>query len=104
MVKKIFPVLAVVCALCLVASAAWGSGGITEFEEPAFKVMNTLTGTWAKYFSIIMMAITGVTFILKREELSGGFKMLLSIVFGISFIAYASSIVSTLFGFKGALL
>ena len=101
--RKFLP-LFVCVAVCLVASSALASGGISDFEAPAQKVVATLTGNWARYFAIICMGITGITFIWKREELSGGFKMLLGLVFGLSFIAFASGIVDKLFDFSGAVL
>jgi type IV secretion system protein VirB2 len=101
--RKFLPLLVCV-AVCLAASSVFASGGISDFEAPAQQVVSTLTGRWARYFAIICMAITGITFIWKREELSGGFKMLLGLVFGLSFIAFASSIVDKLFDFSGAVL
>ena len=39
-----------------------------------------------------------------KDDISGGFKLLLSVVFGISFIAFASSIVNSVFSFSGAVI
>ena len=101
--RKFLPI-AFFVVLVLFAGDALASSGISEFEGPTEAVVNTLTGRWARYFAILCMAITGITFIWKREELSGGFKMLLGLVFGLSFIAFAASIVDALFSFSGALL
>ena len=41
---------------------------------------------------------------MNKDDISGGFKLLLSVVFGISFIAFATSIVNSVFSFSGAVI
>lgn len=94
--------LTVLCLACPEIAAA--SGGITEFTGPLEKVVNTLTGPAGKYIGIVGMGICGVYYIFNKEDLAGGFKMLLGVVFGISFIAFASSIVNSVFAFSGAVI
>ena len=89
--------------LCLPDIAA-ASGGITEFSSPLEKVVNTITGPAGKWISIVAMALCGVIFIMNKDDISGGFKLLLSVVFGISFIAFAASIVNSVFSFSGAVI
>jgi type IV secretion system protein VirB2 len=84
--------------------AARASGGIGDFSAPLEKVMNTITGPAGKTISIVAMAICGLTFIWNKDDISGGFKLLLGVVFGISFIAFASSIVNNIFSFSGAMV
>lgn len=91
------------CA-CLVPDLAAASGGITEFSSPLERVVNTITGPAGKWISITAMAICGIIFIMNKDDISGGFKLLLGVVFGISFIAFASSIVNSVFSFSGAVL
>ncbi len=93
-------------ALCLLSfpELAAASGGISEFASPLEKVTNTITGPAGKYISIAAMALCGVVFIMNKDDISGGFKLLLGVVFGISFIAFASSIVSSVFSFSGAII
>ena len=50
------------------------------------------------------LALCGVIFIMNKDDISGGFKLLLSVVFGISFIAFAASIVNSVFSFSGAVI
>ena len=83
---------------------ALARGGITEFSSPLEKVVNTVTGPAGKYISIVAMAICGIIFIMNKDDISGGFKLLLSVVFGISFIAFAGSMVNSIFSFSGAVL
>ena len=97
---------AAAAALCLLAfpDLAAASGGITEFSSPLERVVNTITGPAGKWISIVAMALCGVIFIMNKDDISGGFKLLLSVVFGISFIAFAASIVNSVFSFSGAVI
>lgn len=90
--------------LGIIPELALASGGITEFSSPLEKVVNTITGPAGKYISITAMAICGIIFIMNKDDISGGFKLLLSVVFGISFIAFAGSMVNSIFSFSGALV
>lgn len=97
----VFGILA--ACLCFPDIAA-ASGGITEFSSPLERVVNTITGPAGKWISIVAMALCGVIFIMNKDDISGGFKLLLSVVFGISFIAFAASIVNSVFSFSGAII
>jgi type IV secretion system protein VirB2 len=97
---KLIPSLALVLLLAGQAMA----GGIGEFTGPVDKVMETITGPVGKSVAIIGMALCGFYFITNKEDISGGAKALLGIVFGICFIAFAAPIVNSLFSFSGALL
>ncbi len=78
------------------------ASGINEFTSPLQKVMETITGTAGRIIAISAFGICGVTYILNRNELSEGFKILLGVVMGICFIAFAANIVDALFSFSGA--
>ncbi len=95
-----------VVLLALTCSEALASGGISDFDSPMEKVVNTVTGPWGKYVSIIGMALVGVVYIFRKDDISGVVAMLLNIVFAICFIAFATNIVTTVFGsgFSGAVL
>ncbi|GAB6194283.1 TrbC/VirB2 family type IV secretion system protein [Desulfocastanea catecholica] len=101
--NKLFFALLLLLAL-VTPEIVSASGGITEFSSPLEKVVNTITGPAGKWVSIVAMALCGVVFILNKDDLSGGFKLLLQVVFGISFIAFATSIVNNVFSFSGALI
>lgn len=92
--------------LCMLAvpAVAWASGGIDEFSDPLEKVVNTVTGPAGKWVSIVAMALCGIMYVFNKDDLTGGFKLLLGVVFGISFIAFASSIVNSVFSFSGAVI
>jgi type IV secretion system protein VirB2 len=80
------------------------ASGIGDFSGPVDKVMETVTGPVGKSVSIVGMCLCGYYFITNKEDISGGVKALLGIVFGICFIALASPIVNSLFSFSGAVL
>ncbi|MFW5498435.1 MULTISPECIES: TrbC/VirB2 family protein [unclassified Maridesulfovibrio] len=80
------------------------ASGIAEFKGPVEKVLGTVAGPVGGIISAIALAISGITFIMKKAELGEGFKMFLSIIIGISFIAFASAIVNAVFTFTGAIL
>lgn len=102
MYHKVFFFLALLLFLGVCPDPALASGGITEFSTPLEKVVNTITGPAGKYIGIVGMAICGIIMITNKEDITGGFKLLLSVVFGISFIAFAGSIVNSMFNFSGA--
>jgi len=83
---------------------ALASGGIDEFSAPIEKVVNTVLGKWGMLISVGGMACVGIVYIFNRQDMSEGFKMLLQVVFGICFIAFASQIVNALFSFSGAVI
>ena len=83
---------------------ALASGGISEFTGPVDKVVNTITGPVGKAVAIIGMAICGFVFITQKEDMAGGAKSLLAVVFGICFIAFAAPIVNSVFSFSGAVI
>ena len=90
-------------ALMLLPATAL-AGGITEFSSPLEQVVNTITGPAGRWISIVAMALCGIVYIFNKDDLSGGFKLLLNVVFGISFICFAASIVNSVFSFSGAVL
>ncbi len=105
MKKSIFTAICLtVLGFLMLPDLALASGGIGEFSAPLEKVMNTVTGPAGKAISIVAMALCGLVFIMNKDDLSGGFKLLLGVVFGISFIAFASSIVNSVFSFSGAVI
>ena len=102
-VDKCHQILIPLSASILLPATAF-AGGISEFSSPLEQVVNTITGPAGKWISITAMALCGIIYIFNKDDLSGGFKLLLQVVFGISFICFASSIVNSVFSFSGAVL
>ena len=80
------------------------AGGIDEFSGPIEKVMQTINGPVGKSVAICGVAFCGYQFIINKEDLTGGFKALLGVVFGICFIALSIPVVNKLFTFSGAVI
>lgn len=95
---------ALLALVLILPETALATGGITEFSGPLEKVVGTITGPAGKWISIVAMALCGIVFIYNKDDLTGGFKLLLSVVFGISFISFAASIVTSIFSFSGAVV
>ena len=93
-------------ALVLLAPDLASASGIDQFTAPVEKVMGTVTGPVGKAVAIIGMALCGFYFINNKEDISGGAKALMGVVFGICFIAFAAPIVASVFGsgFTGAVI
>ncbi len=94
-----FAVLMFICSDPAFASS------IAEFEGPLEKVKNTITGPGGAIISTILFAVVGVAWIMNKDSLDGGMKHLMNVAFGISFIAFAGSIIGNVFTFSsGALI
>ena len=64
--------------------------------------MNTITGPAGKFISIAAFGITFIIYLFNREDISGSFKLLLQVIMGIAGLAFAGSIVNSVFSFSGA--
>ena len=104
MLKPVLRYLPLVALVLVLPELAQASGGISEFSSPLEKVVQTVTGPAGRWVSIVAMALCGVIFIMNKDDITGGFKLLLFVVFGISFIAFAASIVNGVFSFSGAVV
>jgi len=96
--------LFILAVFLILPDCALASTGIDEFTGAVDKVMNTLTGPVGKSVAIIGMALCGFYFINNKEDIAGGAKALLGVVFGICFIALAAPIVNSVFSFSGAVM
>ena len=91
-------------ALLLVPDFAHASRGIYELSSPLERVVGSITGPVGRWIAIFAMASCGIYFIMNRDDMTGGMKLLLGVAFGTSFIAFAATIVDGLFSFSGAVL
>jgi len=74
--------------------------GVTENAQ-VVEPKGAPEGAAGRWISIVAMALCGVIYIFNKDDLTGGFKLLLGVVFGISFTAFAASIVDNIFSFSG---
>jgi len=90
--------------ITLVPASVLASGGIDQFSSPLEKVVNTITGPAGKWIAVIGMCTCGLVYMQNKEDISGGVKLLLNVVFAICFIAFATQIIDAVFTFSGAVI
>ena len=88
-----------ILASCLPAHAA-GSG--MPWESPLQKILESIEGPVAKVSAVIIIIVTGLS--LAFGDVSGGFRKLVQVVFGLSIAFAASSFFLTFFSFAGGAL
>ena len=104
MKKNSFLILSLLLAVCFIPEVALASTKISEFNTPMETFVGIFTGPVGKWISIAGMTGVGLTLIFKHEDMTGGMKTLLGVVFAICFIAFANTMVDHAFTFNGAML
>lgn len=95
---------ALALGLVLLPEAAQASSTLYELSTPLEAFVGAITGKVGRWVSIIGMALIGIYYILNREDMSGPVKYGLGVVFAITFLAFAKSMVDAMFSFSGAVL
>jgi type IV secretion system protein VirB2 len=80
----------------------WAAGTNMPWEQPLQQVLDSIQGPVAKIFATIVIISTGLT--LAFGEVSGGFRRLIQICFGLSIAFAASSFFLSFFQFGGGAL
>ena len=88
--------LAIVLATTHSALAA-GSG--MPWEAPLQRILDSVQGPVAKVTAVVIIVITGLS--LSFGDMSGGFRRMIQIVFGLSIAFAASSFFLSFFAFAG---
>jgi type IV secretion system protein TrbC len=88
-----------ILASCLPAHAA-GSG--MPWETPLQKILASIEGPVAKVSAVIIIIVTGLS--LAFGDVSGGFRKLVQVVFGLSIAFAATSFFLSFFSFAGGAL
>jgi len=88
--------LAIVLATTHPAMAA-GSG--MPWEAPLQRILDSVQGPVAKVTAVVIIVITGLS--LSFGDMSGGFRRMIQIVFGLSIAFAASSFFLSFFAFAG---
>lgn len=96
--------LLILAIFMIFPDCSMANDGIGEFVGPVDKVVKTVTGPVGKAVAVVGMALCGYYFINNKEDIAGGAKALLGVVFGICFIAFALPIVNSVFSFSGAII
>jgi len=101
MSKTIFSLLAITLLVSTVSFGASTTG--LPWESPLQTLGSSLTGPVAGFISLIAIVICGITAAI-GQDLSGFIKGLIGVVFVISVILGAASLIRILFGSTGAVI
>ncbi|XXQ52631.1 TrbC/VirB2 family protein [Xenophilus aerolatus] len=85
--------------LLAVALPAHAAGSSMPWEAPLQSILDSIQGPVAKIIAVIIIIATGLT--LAFGDISGGFRRLIQIVFGLSIAFAASSFFLSFFSFSG---
>ncbi len=85
--------------LLLQAGTAQAAGSSMPWEGPLQAILESIQGPVAKIIAVIIIISTGLA--LAFGDMSGGFRKLIQIVFGLSIAFAASSFFLSFFSFSG---
>jgi type IV secretion system protein VirB2 len=88
-----------VTSSCTPAGAA-GSG--MPWESPLTRILESIEGPVAKVCAVVIIIVTGLS--LAFGDMSGGFRRLVQVVFGLSIAFAATSFFLSFFSFAGGAL
>jgi type IV secretory pathway VirB2 component (pilin) len=97
-----FTTLLSVSAPLLATGSAHAAGSNMPWEQPLQQVLQSVEGPVAKIIAVIIIITTGLT--VAFGDMSGGFRRLIQIIFGLSIAFAASSFFLTFFSFGGGAL
>jgi len=91
----------IVLGLLLIPALASASGSGMPWEGPMDRILNSITGPWLRFGSIMAVVITGLA--LAFGEMGGIFRKGVQLVLGLSVACAASGWGLSFFGFAGGL-
>ena len=83
----------------VVTSPAYAAGSGMPWEAPLQKILDSIEGPVAKMVAVIVIIGTGLS--LAFGDMSGGFRRLVQIVFGLTIAFAATSFFLSFFAFAG---
>jgi type IV secretion system protein VirB2 len=90
-------------AVLLAASPeAYAAGSGLPWEAPLERILESIEGPVAKVMAVLIIIVTGLS--LAFGDMSGGFRRLIQIVFGLTIAFAATSFFLTFFSFAGGAL
>ena len=95
----------IVLALILLAAMgqeAHAAGSGLPWEAPLERILESIEGPVAKVIAVLIIIVTGLS--LAFGDMSGGFRRLIQIVFGLTIAFAATSFFLTFFSFAGGAL
>jgi type IV secretory pathway VirB2 component (pilin) len=94
-------VLAVI-VLVAIGQEAHAAGSGLPWEAPLERILESIEGPVAKVIAVLIIIVTGLS--LAFGDMSGGFRRLIQIVFGLTIAFAATSFFLTFFSFAGGAL
>ena len=103
-VWKTWPEVALCAAVILLAISipALAAGSGMPWEAPLQRILESVEGPVAKVSAVLVIIMTGLS--LAFGDMSGGFRRLIQIVFGLSIAFTATSFFLSFFAFAGGAL
>ncbi|MDZ4842123.1 MAG: TrbC/VirB2 family protein [Hyphomicrobium aestuarii] len=89
-------------ALLATCTSALAAGSGMPWEAPLQRILESVEGPVAKVSAVVIIIITGLS--LSFGDMSGGFRRLVQIVFGLSIAFAATSFFLSFFSFAGGAL
>ena len=89
-------------ALVLMPAMAWAAESGLPWETPLQAILDSITGPVLKFACVIAVILTGLA--LAFGEVSGIFRRIVQVLFGLAIACSASSFGLDFFGFAGGLL
>jgi type IV secretion system protein VirB2 len=85
-----------------VGEEAHAAGSGLPWEAPLERILESIEGPVAKVIAVLIIIVTGLS--LAFGDMSGGFRRLIQIVFGLTIAFAATSFFLTFFSFAGGAL
>ena len=97
--QRLLAILIIAAALFVICSPALAAGSGMPWEAPLQRILESIEGPVAKVSAVVIIIITGLS--LSFGDMSGGFRRLIQIVFGLSIAFAATSFFLSFFSFAG---
>lgn len=91
--------IVVLALLLALSSSAHAAGSGMPWEAPLQRILESIEGPVAKVSAVVIIILTGLS--LAFGDMSGGFRRLVQIVFGLSIAFAATSFFLSFFSFAG---
>jgi type IV secretion system protein VirB2 len=91
-----------VSVLVAMGQEAYAAGSGLPWEAPLERILESIEGPVAKVIAVLIIIVTGLS--LAFGDMSGGFRRLIQIVFGLTIAFAATSFFLTFFSFAGGAL
>jgi type IV secretion system protein VirB2 len=95
-------VLLTMAVLLAASPEVFAAGSGLPWEAPLERILESIEGPVAKVVAVLIIIVTGLS--LAFGDMSGGFRRLIQIVFGLTIAFAATSFFLTFFSFAGGAL